>query len=268
MEKLEKGQFYGQHKKVTTCKHIVITDTAYTLDKVDWHYHEHAYFTYLLKGKLTEINKKNTHTLTPGSLLFHHWQDAHYNIKPPGYAQGFHVEIEKAWFTHHEIDVSRFAGSQELGDPVKKKLFAQLYHETTLGAGASELSIQGLLLQVFGEMSRPTPHQRQRPGWIERVREILHDRFAENVSLDILSKEANVHPVHLSREFPRYFRTTLGEYIRALRVAKSEELLAQQHLSIAAVAYACGFADQSHFTRCFKEAHGITPAVYRKQIAC
>ncbi len=155
MKAQKKGEFYGQHKRVLTSPHIVMTDTAYTLDRVDWHYHEHAYFTFLLKGTLQEFSKKGSHTLKPGNLLFHHWQDAHYNIKPPGYAQGYHVEIEQGWFEHYDVDTTLFAGSRLLEDPVTINLFAKLYCETTLGADASRLSMQGLLLQVFGEMIRP-----------------------------------------------------------------------------------------------------------------
>jgi len=268
MKAQKKGEFYGSHKNVITCSQIVITDTAYTLDYVDWHYHEHAYFTFLLKGKLVEINKRGTQTLTPGSLLFHHWQDAHYNIKPPGYAQGFHVEMEQGWFDRYDVKTELFAGSRLLEDPVTINLFTKLYRETTLGADASQLSIQGLLLQVFGEMIRSVPSQSKRPSWLEHVREILHDRYADNIPLETLAREADVHPVHLSREFSRWFNVTLGEYVRALRIAKSLEFLAQRHLSVAEVAYTCGFADQSHYIRCFREGHGITPAMYRKQIGC
>jgi len=267
MNTRKKGEFYGEHKKVLTYPGIVITDTAYTLDHVDWHYHEHAYFTFLLKGALLEINKKGTHTLTPGSLLFHHWQDAHYNVKPPGYAQGFHLELEQSWFDRHQVDTTAFAGNRLLDNPAITNLFAKLHRETTLGSDASPLAIQGLVLQIVGELTRATPSEKQRPLWIDRVREMLHDRFAENISLDLLAKEVDVHPVHLSREFPRHFNTTFGEYVRALRVARSLTLLAQRHVSIAEVAYTCGFADQSHYIRCFRETHGVTPALYRKQVA-
>jgi len=267
MKAQKKGEFYGQHKRVLTSPHIVMTDTAYTLDHVDWHYHEHAYFTFLLKGTLLEFSKKGSHTLMPGNLLFHHWQDAHYNIKPPGYAQGFHVEIEQGWFEHYDVDTALFAGSRLLKDPVTINLFVKLYHETTLGADTSKLAMQGLLLQIFGEMMRPGSLNNKRPSWLERVRQLLHDRYAENISLDVLAREADVHPVHLSREFSRWFNVTLGEYVRALRIAKSLEFLAQRHMSIAEVAYTCGFADQSHYIRCFKEGHGVTPAAYRKQTA-
>ena len=91
MNTLKPGEYYGTHYQKLAFKDIVITDTEYTHPKVDWHHHENPYFTYLLQGKLFEANKKEAYYLEPGSLLFHHWQDAHYNIKPPEFTRGFHI---------------------------------------------------------------------------------------------------------------------------------------------------------------------------------
>jgi transcriptional regulator GlxA family with amidase domain len=92
----------------------------------------------------------------------------------------------------------------------------------------------------------------------------LRDSYAEKLSLRNLSNELNIHPVHLSRGFPKYFRCTFGEYVRKIRVEKSLSLLPNKNLSLTEIAFNCGFADQSHFLRCFKQINGITPSDYRK----
>ena len=48
MKHLQTGQFHGQTNRTIALEGITLTDTEYTLDKVDWHYHENAYFTYLM----------------------------------------------------------------------------------------------------------------------------------------------------------------------------------------------------------------------------
>jgi AraC-like DNA-binding protein len=55
----------------------------------------------------------------------------------------------------------------------------------------------------------------------------------------------------------------LGEYIRKLKIEKSLIFL-HKNDSLSEIAFDCGFADQSHFIRCFKENIGITPLKYRK----
>ncbi|NUM82087.1 AraC family transcriptional regulator, partial [bacterium] len=117
MRHLKKGSYFGIHKETVDMNGLVITDTEYTHDHVPWHYHENAYLTFMLKGCITETNKKETITCPPGTLLFHHWQEPHCNTKLPGYAQGFHLEFEKNWFDQRMVDSARFEGSFQIKNP-------------------------------------------------------------------------------------------------------------------------------------------------------
>jgi AraC family transcriptional regulator len=49
-----------------------------------------------------------------------------------------------------------------------------------------------------------------------------------------------------------------------MRIEKSLSLLPDKNLSLTEIAFDCGFADQSHFLRCFKQITGNTPSAYRK----
>jgi AraC-like DNA-binding protein len=71
----------------------------------------------------------------------------------------------------------------------------------------------------------------------------------ETIRLDgiTLTDTEYSHPVHLSREFPKYFDTTLGDYIRATKVQRAVALLPNPGLSLTDISLECGFADQSHF---------------------
>jgi len=103
-----------------------------------------------------------------------------------------------------------------------------------------------------------------RPAWVEKLADILHERCAEKLSLTGLSQLLDIHPVHLSRDFSRYFGCSLGEYTRKLKIERSLSLLPDKEQSLAAVAFDCGFADQSHFIRCFKDLIGVSPLAYRR----
>ena len=54
-------------------------------------------------------------------------------------------------------------------------------------------------------------------------------------------------------------------YHMQLRLAQACEALATG-LSVSTVAYECGFADQSHLSRKFKEAYGLTPAAWANAV--
>lgn len=265
MLQLTKGHFFGSHHQIVHLPGIIITDTQYTRDKVDWHYHQHPYFTFVLQGTVLEVSKKERHECTPGTLLYHHWQDAHYNEKGRGYVRGFHVELEHQFFTRYDMNTYATAGSRKLDDPFIKSLFRKLHLETKLHSGATPIAVDDLLLQVFAALSGPgKPLTDKQPAWVKKVKEALHDPSVESLSYAGLAELAGVHPVHLSRSFPKYFQSTMGDYLRGLYIEKAVNLLLNGNLSATEISYCCGFADQSHFIRTFKQAIGVTPLQYRK----
>ncbi|MET0461831.1 MAG: AraC family transcriptional regulator [Chitinophagaceae bacterium] len=264
MELLTTGQFFGQTNQRIHLNGLTITDTEYTHEKVDWHHHENPYFTFILQGAVLEGNKKETYHCTAGSLLFHNWQDAHYNIKPPGFTRGFHIEIDHHWFKEFNIKLDNIQGSSFITNPDAKLSFYKLFKESKMNCEESELTFPALLITCLEEMKNtPSPDRSKTPGWIRTLKELLHDQPAQVTSLSCLSGILGIHPVHLSRYFPLYFGCTLGEYIRKLKIGRSLIMLGDKRKSLVAIALDCGFSDQSHFNRCFKEHVGVTPKAYR-----
>ncbi|EZH71748.1 AraC family transcriptional regulator [Aquimarina atlantica] len=267
MNKLNKGEFFGSHKQKVNYDQLIITDTEYTHEKVDWHYHENPYFTYLLQGKLFESNKKESYHLTSGSLLFHNWQDAHFNIKPPVYTRGFHIELNADWFNTYELSSFDFEGSIKLQNPMIKEAMNKIFMETKVNDDQSKLSIELLLLDVFGKIHNKNKNETYKiPTWVRTLKDIIHEEPLLYNSLTALAKHLNIHPSHLSRDFPKYFDSTLGQYIRKQKVNKAVSLLADKSKSLTDICYECEFYDQSHFIYNFKNVYGITPSKFRKEI--
>jgi AraC family transcriptional regulator len=98
-----------------------------------------------------------------------------------------------------------------------------------------------------------------------RVREVLHERATNHPTLADLSRSAGRHPVQVSRQFHQHFGCTISTYVRQVRVARAQSLLAVPRLTLAEIALASGFSDQSHFTNAFHRLTGLTPHRYRLQ---
>lgn len=263
MKTLSNGEFFGQTNDTLHFGGLTVTDTEYIHPYVDWHYHENAYFTFLLHGFMTEGNRKETYHCTAGSMLYHQWEDPHYNSKPDVFTRGFHIEISRDWFEEFHIPTGYTEGSFCIKDPSLKLLMYQIFKETKAGDDAIEVSVNQLLINLFGQLSRQKELNEKRPAWVNQLDEILHENYTDKLNLTALSETLNIHPVHLSRNFARYFNCNLGEYIRKMKVDRSL-LLLNTYDSLTEVALECGFADQSHFIRCFKENIGITPMKYRQ----
>ena len=77
---------------------------------------------------------------------------------------------------------------------------------------------------------------------------------------------AGVYPVHLAAVFRRFYHETIGDHVQKRRIEHAYDLLQKKDISLCEIAYECGFADQSHFTRVFKRRVGVTPGVFRSSL--
>lgn len=265
MERSERGFFYGDTTEIIRMDGITLTDTAYTLDRVGWHFHKDDYFTFLLEGGVVEGNKKEVYECVAGDLLFHNWQDAHYNIASGRPTRGFHVELQDGWYERLDVPTDLTEGSIRVFSPMIKKMMYNIVREAKLAGTGGQLGVDALLVRILGILGKVRAERDGvRPAWVGRVREILRDDVSFAWTLAGMARELNIHPVHLSREFSKHFHTNLGDYLRMVKVQRAMALLTERGRSLTDIALECGFADQSHFIRSFKGYQGVTPAEYRR----
>jgi AraC family transcriptional regulator len=141
----------------------------------------------------------------------------------------------------------------------------RLYAEFARKDGASEIAIEGLVLEILAEVARSEEADKalKAPAWLKQATEIVESRFLERLSLTKIAAEVGVHYVHLSREFHKYNRCTVGELIRRRRVQYASHLMAHSRMPLAEIALACGFSDQSHLSFLFKRFMGVSPSKFR-----
>jgi AraC-like DNA-binding protein len=99
---------------------------------------------------------------------------------------------------------------------------------------------------------------------VERARAYLQNRPTQSVTLPEVGAIAGVTVSYLVRSFSRAVGLPPGSYHAQVRLARARRLLAEGK-SATWVAYECGFADQSHLSRRFKECHGVTPGRFQEQ---
>jgi len=127
--------------------------------------------------------------------------------------------------------------------------------------------IEHLLIEVFEKYLKQKTPTKKTPAWAKELKEIIQDQIDTNITLKQLSRNLDINPAYLSREFSKYFNDlSFGEYIRKLRIEKAIEYLNASNYSLTKIAYLTGFSDQSHFTRIFKKHTGLIPSVYRKRL--
>lgn len=267
MKILTKGTYYGSKDLEVSFNGILLSQYNYnTGSKTDWHYHENPYFMYVLKGNMMDCNKKVKSLCPSGSLMFNNWQEAHYGSKHSAEASGFHLEFERKWLTENGIPINLLEGSQLIQNPKLHLLFAKLYHEFLVLDNYSDVSVEVLLLQICETLSNlKETNSQSNPNWVDNLKELLH-YDTSHLSLNYLSNELKVHPVHISRAASKHLSMSLGEYIRQHKVKRAIPLLLNSKSSLTEIAHETGFSDQSHFNRVFKSIFNSSPSSYRKII--
>lgn len=80
-----------------------------------------------------------------------------------------------------------------------------------------------------------------------------------------LAEQCNISEVYFRKIFTETYKTTPKQFIVDIRINKAKQLLSDGFLNIGAVAEECGFSNQYHFCRLFKEKTGFTPSEYLKR---
>jgi AraC family transcriptional regulator len=98
-----------------------------------------------------------------------------------------------------------------------------------------------------------------------RVTSRLLDDLAGDTSLSELAALCGLSRSYFVRAFKQITGMPPHRWLLMHRVKHAKDLLRGTTLPIADIAVACGFADQSHLTRVFSKAFGISPAAWRRQ---
>ena len=102
------------------------------------------------------------------------------------------------------------------------------------------------------------------PSWAARATERLRAEFRAPPPLGDIARDVGVSREHFARRFRQTTGLTVGEFIRRRRVLEAIRLLRDHRLSLASVAAAAGFTDQSHLTRHLRRYVGATPRAARR----
>lgn len=150
------------------------------------------------------------------------------------------------------------------GGPVAR-VFLRLCETLALPAETENATMEELLLELVDSVAElPERVSSRVPGCVRSAQMMLNDGAAEPFLLSDLARATQVDVAYLSRAFRRAEGCTMGEYRRRLRARKAASLLGKGRMPLAEVAFAAGFADQSHLSRVFKAEFGVTPLRYQR----
>lgn len=191
-----------------------------------------------------------------------------------GVSENLSLHIPARWLESRTPNPQRFLGLPIAGDvPWGRSLIALLdaiYENSPAGNELDHLCAE----QVAGALSLAILPPRHRIGphadsLYKRLRQALCDLSHDTeLSAAVLATELGISVRYVHALFSQA-GTTYGHELQSIRVNSAARMLRDvrfKDISINEVAFRAGYSEPSHFSRRFREAFGITPAVYRSQM--
>ena len=102
---------------------------------------------------------------------------------------------------------------------------------------------------------------------VRRLRAYIDDHLSETIHVKDLSLVAKRSTAHFCRAFKRTFGQTPHAYLTARRLSRAQALMLEGDEPLSIIALVCGFTDQAHLSKLFRQHTGETPAAWRRRRA-
>jgi AraC family transcriptional regulator len=226
--------------------------------KIEEHSHDWAYIGLYTAGRYRERYDGGEADMSGPCAVLHPAGRPHADTVEADGLETLTIEFDPAWLRlhgfAHRLDRSLLWSGGLIGMASRRlarALATARADETVLGRATA---------QFLNFALAAGPHAV--PAWMDGVR----DRIAEDEpGAAALARTLDLHPAYFARAYRAAMGEGVGETRRRRRVEAASALLRSTRLSLAEVAVAAGFCDQSHMNRCFAAVLGRTPLQVRRE---
>jgi AraC-like DNA-binding protein len=240
---------FGETVFCAQLEDVVISKTSYEPGMLmGAHVHERAYVSFVTEGRYTEHSREVPRHLHRNMFVFHPAGEVHADCVHDQSMATLNIEylsgdLPRAFFA---------AGGREV---------EALTHRFLTALPPSGPLLREALAAIAGFLDKHV--QRDKPSEpVRRARAMLQD--AQPPKIAEIASRIGMHRVTLHRAFKRTYGESLRDESIRSRLSVAATLLTGSEDSVAGIAVACGYFDQSHFCRQFKRFAGMAPSAYRR----
>jgi len=126
---------------------------------------------------------------------------------------------------------------------------------------------EGVVVGVAGISRDLQPTGEDAEGFAELAAVLDHtrDRFGSQLRVEDLARIAGLSIYQLNRRLRLLFGITASQLLTKTRIDAASAMLRTTSRPVADIAHACGYFDQSAFSRVFRRTAGLTPRQYRER---
>lgn len=134
------------------------------------------------------------------------------------------------------------------------------------GAQGESLALQGSLLRLLDAVHRFSGREREReplPQAFDLVKTHLERYYHEDVKLNELAARYRISGSYLRKLFLAQLGLTPKSYLSRIRNEHARRFLLHTNASMKEIAQSCGYPDEYHFSKTFKQLNGMPPTAFR-----
>ncbi len=224
---------------------VTIFETSHAAGGViGLHRHAAPYTAVVLEGRYVEFSVDGVWVCEPGDLVIH----------PAWHLHANRFSNRRCSVLNIQLTVSRASSLVASGRVWRARDIGPLLRER----GPALDKLERVLERAEPRRAAPAPASLE--SFLTWLRDEDSPGVAESASRAGISRE------HASRTFRRHLGLSPRTFRAESRFRRALALLLGEELSLAAVAFEAGYADQAHLTRTFRTATGMTPGQMRRCI--
>lgn len=223
-----------------------------------WHVHANPTIFILLSGSHCDRSRHADHCQRPLTGVFHPVTEPHATVVGAEGMVGLNIELTRRWLSEHCLAASQLGGYSLLDSATQRLALLRLLVAAATNSAPADLETACIELIEPQVADRQLYTPGRAPKWLVHVDNYIRHHYRLPIGLRDVAREVKVHPVYLARVYRLTRGQTVGEQVRAWRVAEAARLVHEGY-PLAEAACRAGFADQSHFTRLCRRNLGFTP---------
>lgn len=262
MKELEKGQYSGNKMLEVKNKLFTTSITAYSADSFDntRHSHPNSHLSFVLKGGCEEQKNEKYQRKLLSSTFYHMYEPHQINIIPKN-AIHLNIDFEPLFLKEINSELNiELTAKYDFSLPFE---MVKLYNELNVNDNLKTIGIEEKVLSLFSKSKSGYSYEGT-PVWVKQIKQYIQEYWDQSITLDELALITGLHKVSISKHFSKYTGCSITTYQRKIRVYKSLELINSNKYSLTEIAISCGFSDQSHFIKFFKQYTNILPKKYQQ----
>ncbi len=229
---------------------------------------------YSSKGRFEEIENRNWYGLSfckEGQITYFHngkeyvSDPCHAIFLPKGESYSLHGD-KKGIFPVINFSAEKFPCDEFMLIPISDAdVFLHDFEQIKALAlfDHNRAKVMSLFYDIIHKLS---VSQSSAPGIMQNILNYIEKNYhSPHLTNGFIADEFGISEVYLRKLFSSYCNQSPRQHIIDIRISRAKQLLSEGRAKICDIAEECGFSNQYHFCRIFKEKTGVTPTDYGKE---